>query len=302
MASLDDLPPGWTSIAYLRPSVYYIILGTIWAACLVPLLCVLVIFSTPTSRRQPIFAMNVFVVLIGIIIGIVNLKFKRYTGEMLAPPAKGFDPKIVLAYIGLIIFIPPFVDCILAYRLYVIYPPRSTPRTLTCIIFIPVLLFKVARLTNLVLFIIAFTHALLNPNPITAFQEFQVIWNREAWTKIEWFLGMFDNCWATGWFLWRLWKSHRTGGARDGSDKIMQLFHIALSSFLFPCLFSIGQVISTFLESDFFLGSYLYVCNVYLQIIGLLFATIWAFKGRAERGAGSTYRRFFSPPIPLPFS
>jgi hypothetical protein len=87
---------------------------------------------------------------------------------------------------------------------------------------------------------------------------------------------------------------------RSGGDKLKSLFLLALSTFVFPCMFSIAQIILTFRNHDFFLGgasspsislqpspyfhaAYVFVNNLYIEIIGVLLATIWVSKSRAER-------------------
>lgn len=54
------------------------------------------------------------------------------------------------------------------------------------------------------------------------------------------------------------------------------LFIIALSNFVFPALFSIAQLIVTFRDPDFLVGAYIFMVNIYVSIIGVVFATVWA--------------------------
>ncbi|KAJ7155532.1 hypothetical protein C8R43DRAFT_1000275 [Mycena crocata] len=294
MSSTSSIPPGVTFIALITPSLNLLIIGTVWAAALVPLLLVLLFFSTPDIRRQPIFLMNLFAVIMGIVIGAVNLRI--YVQDILSPPGQGFSPRLLLAYLGMILFLPLFLDCILAFRLYVVYPPRSTSKVQLAIIFIPIAVFKFVRTTNLIIFMVKFAAVLLVPDSKSAVGNFQVLWDHAPWTKIEWILQVFDNCYASGFFLWRLWLGRRTQktsgmvrsttSIRSGGDMLKRLFYLALSSFVFPCMFSIAQIILTFHNRDFFLGAYIFVTNLYIEIIGVLLATIWASKTRSEKTEG----------------
>ncbi|KAJ6519120.1 hypothetical protein C8R45DRAFT_13220 [Mycena sanguinolenta] len=293
------IPPGFTLIELIRPSLYLLIIGSVWAAALVPLLCVLLVFSTPTVRRQPIFLMNLFAVIMGIVIGIVNMDI--YVADILSPPGEGFEPRKLLAYLGMILFLPLFIDCILALRLYVVYPPRNTSRLQLAIIFIPLIVFKIVRTTNLIIFMVKFAHAILTPDATTAVKSFEQLWDHAPWTKIEWIMQVFDNCYASGFFLWKIYLGrkmeqsagivHPTGAAgRSSGDKLKSLFLLALSSFMFPCMFSIAQIILTFRDHDFYIGAYVFVNNLYIEIIGVLLATIWVSKNRSDSSSEGTAR------------
>ncbi|KAJ7621507.1 hypothetical protein DFH06DRAFT_1341135 [Mycena polygramma] len=295
MSSAPALPPGVTLLALIRPSLNLLIIGTVWAAALVPLLCVLLFFSTAQIRRQPIFIMNLFAVVMGIVVGAINLEL--FVSDILSPPGEGFKPRVQLAYLGMILFLPLFIDCILAFRLYVVYPPRTTSRLQLAIIFIPILVLKIARTTNLILFMVKFAAALLVPDTKNAVGYLQILWDHAPWTKIEWILQVFDNCYASGLFLWKIQLGRRkaqaasivnSGSSSSSADKLKSLFFLALSSFMFPCMFSIAQIILTFHNHDFFLGAYVFVNNLYIEIIGVLLATIWASKSRYEGRAGNT--------------
>ncbi|KAF9455881.1 hypothetical protein BDZ94DRAFT_1241932 [Collybia nuda] len=296
MAMIPPPPPGLTYIAVITPSLNLLIIGTVWAAALVPLLVLLFFLSNRGIRRQPIFLMNVFTVTMGIIIGIVNMKI--YVTDILSPHQE-FLTRTLLAYLGMILFLPVFMDCILAFRLYVVYPPRATSKILLAVIFIPIVIFKIVRAANLIVFMVKFGDALLVPDSKNAVIKFQILWDTAPWTKIEWILQVFDNCYASAWFLWKIWIGHRrvkdSGAVNSrvgtwhpgtsnttGSGKLKRLFYFGLSSFVFPCILSIIQVILVFNNHNFFLGAYIFVTNLYVEIIGVLLATIWTAQNRLE--------------------
>ncbi|KAF7330963.1 hypothetical protein MVEN_02436200 [Mycena venus] len=287
---INILPPGWTFIALIEPFLNLLIIGTVFSSALVPLLCVLLLLSTPKVRRQPIFIMNLFAVIAGIFTGAMGLQV--CVKNIVSPPGVGFQPRPLLVFLAFILFLPVFIDCILAYRLYIVYPPRTTPKVQLAIIFTPVIVFKIVRFTNLIIFLAKFTPVLLVPDVLTAATSFQTFWDHAPYNKIEWIIQVFDNCWASGLFLWKVWlgrkKSEAAGmvpsrGSKHSSgDKLKNLFYLALSSFMFPCIFSIAQIILAFHNHDFFIGAYISITNIYVEIFGVLLATIWATKSHSE--------------------
>lgn len=61
---------GWA--AGIRPAVAFLMIGTVFGSMLIPMLISLFYFSTPDSRRTPIFIYVVFTVLLGITLAITN--------------------------------------------------------------------------------------------------------------------------------------------------------------------------------------------------------------------------------------
>lgn len=71
----DYIPPGVAVIIgafakAIRAPINFVLIVTIFAAMLIPILVVLFWFSTPTSRKQPLFVLNVASILMGIGIAI----------------------------------------------------------------------------------------------------------------------------------------------------------------------------------------------------------------------------------------
>ncbi|KAF7303031.1 hypothetical protein MKEN_01266400 [Mycena kentingensis (nom. inval.)] len=258
-----------TLIADIPPSLNLLVIGTVWVSFLLPLLGLLFFFSSPTLRRRPIFLMNLSVVLLGIIIGVLHLKI--YVDDILSPPGT-IAARSLLAYLGMILYLPLFIDAILAYRLYgILYHWSDTTLRVLGTVFGPMVAFKIARFINITLFMARFSAAVLRvvPDQGNAVTEFHRLWDTAPSS-------------ITGLFLWRYgWRNLKLG-AEDSAvqtsgtpDKIKQLFYLALSSFLFPCIFSIVQTIVAFRNHNFFIGAYLFVSNIYLEIIGVVLATIW---------------------------
>jgi hypothetical protein len=79
-----------------------------------------------------------------------------------------------VAYMALVALLPVYVDCILTFRLYAAYPYQSVSRARFLIISFPLAIFKVARITNLILFLIGYS----NPNISDGKAEppLQILW------------------------------------------------------------------------------------------------------------------------------
>jgi hypothetical protein len=58
-ANTNSLPPGMNSIAIISPCLQSLIIGHTFLILLIPLLVALFYYSTPYSRCQPIFILNV---------------------------------------------------------------------------------------------------------------------------------------------------------------------------------------------------------------------------------------------------
>lgn len=65
-AIIDDF-----SVA-IRPSVGFVLIGSIFAGTLIPIILALFYFSTPLTRKKPVFILNVLSLLLGIIVAIWN--------------------------------------------------------------------------------------------------------------------------------------------------------------------------------------------------------------------------------------
>lgn len=58
--------------AAIRPSVGFVLIGSIFAGTLIPIILALFYFSTPITRKKPVFILNVLSLLLGIIVAVWN--------------------------------------------------------------------------------------------------------------------------------------------------------------------------------------------------------------------------------------
>ena len=73
-----------------------------------------------------------------------------------------------------------------------------TANWLLAIIFIPLVLFKILRVTNFIIFMVKYKEAISASPPgpevgLNGVATFQIFWNTSPYAKIEWFMEVFDN-------------------------------------------------------------------------------------------------------------
>ncbi|KAI0351191.1 hypothetical protein OH77DRAFT_1429988 [Trametes cingulata] len=297
-ADFPPPPPGLNYIAAIEPSLNLLLIGTICAAFLVPVAIALFFFSTPVTRRQPIFIMNVLAVLFGLAEGATTI----YT-QTRAILTKPVHPDVDTAYACMTILVPMFAELVLLFRVVAVYPPRVLSWRKVILIYTPIVAVKMARVANEAIFIakwVDLTKHTVNP----------LLTGQEAWSlpyaKVEWFLQFFDTIYTSALFLARLQLSaghKRAVGLSSGatgvrqytfSSRLRTLFWIAVSNFVIPVLLNLAQLIFSFRDSSFLHGTYIFLVNNFVQIIGVLLATIWStgtqwseLESRRAAGRGS---------------
>ncbi|TFY77140.1 hypothetical protein EWM64_g6873 [Hericium alpestre] len=278
--ALPPLPDGLNSIAAIRPSLTLLMIGTVCTSILLPVGVALLLFSTPALRRKPIFIMNVISVCLGITEGL--LSGYDEINAILAPNRR-IDPSTFTAFTCLSFFGPLFVESILLLRLWAVFPPQQISRVLKIIVYVPPVMLKLARLANGILYIVKWQSDVKSlGNPV---QAGQMLWGTQPSVKIEWMLQTVDNLYASSLFIWRLkGKGGVNGAAATSSRKrrssyasrLKALFWISISNFVFPVILNIAQIILVFRDSNFLDGSYVFIVNNYVAIIGVILATVWA--------------------------
>lgn len=262
----------------LNKSLKVIILCSVWLGVSIPLLFALFFFSTNRLRRQPIFIFNVVSICIGITMGLLNIQILV---PSLVEPLVPVDRHSVLAYTFFSASAPILVESILMFRLFAVFPYRQTPKRIFFSIFIPLGLLKAGRLGNLIEFMVTFSGLIRNA---TTTEEMGELSLRHTGPKVEWFLQVVDNSIASVLFLWRLNLNNSlfpTGTAasaqpRSYSSRIRTLFWIAVSNFIFPVIVSITLLVLYFREGDYLKCLMFLISNAYIEIIGVLMATVWS--------------------------
>ncbi|KIK55977.1 hypothetical protein GYMLUDRAFT_87461 [Collybiopsis luxurians FD-317 M1] len=293
MSDILDLPPppppGLNYIAAIRPSLNFILVLTPLGASLVPLIFTLFYFSTPQTRRHPVFILNVLACCSGICEAAINAALET---KQILYPLEPVSKGLLTAVIAFATVSPVVIDSILLFRVIAFYPIETTPkRVLVSILALPVIV-KSGRFIAVVLYLNSFTHTSGRlPNVLLAAES---TWPRNPYIMTEWSLQMVDNLYASSFFLYKLWLIQRptsnTVMIRSKSLllHLRSLFLIALGNFIFPVIMNIASIVLIARDPSFTNGSYVLLSNNYVAILGVVFATIWTRKQNWNRGTNDS--------------
>ncbi|EKM48944.1 uncharacterized protein PHACADRAFT_61475, partial [Phanerochaete carnosa HHB-10118-sp] len=131
------------------PAINYVIIITIFASMLVPVLITLLWFSTPTTRRRPISILNVASILVGI--GVATFGDYIILIEILNPTVQ-MSGSASTAFLVLLLLAPWVAELALFFRLATVFSPRLTLRLKLVAIFAFPVVVKYARLGCLIMF------------------------------------------------------------------------------------------------------------------------------------------------------
>ncbi|KAH9885760.1 hypothetical protein C8Q73DRAFT_669351 [Cubamyces lactineus] len=268
-------PPGLNYIAPIRIAVRDLLIAHSFSILLLSLLIALLYFSTRHSRRQPIFLLNVFTILLALAVGgLIDYQTIQTMIAPLDPTPLSFN--IAIGVLGAVQSI--IIDTILLVRLVSVYPPSYVGRRRFAAILAVPLLLKVARIINLGLFIKALADA--TKDPATANMLIARIWEYAPYLKIEWFAQLFDNSYASGFFLYRLVlhnkESSRVMSRKTSEYTIRTLVWVAATNFVVPVLFSLAQIVVVYRGIDVLIVNDIVLVNTSVAVIGVVFATVWA--------------------------
>ncbi|KAH8818819.1 hypothetical protein DL96DRAFT_372252 [Flagelloscypha sp. PMI_526] len=304
--SLSSPSPGYVSLATIQPLVYFLLLSAVWPSMLVAMFFLMFHLSTPQIRRTPLFIMNVVAVVLGVVTGFTQV---NRTTLMVLYPTASIDVISQRFPTSVSVVLPIYIDCILAVRLSIVYPRSMTSSLQLAIIFIPETALKILRTISATYYLVRyFQHLDHDPSLSNAFASLMY---ETPCMQIEWIAGLVDNCWSSVWFLWRLRHDvmkpssvsdlgATNGTARKISGQLQKLFYLGLSSFVFPCILNIVSVIISY-KASIFLNSFAYVfmANFYIQIVGVLLATIWVSKERSAQLSDSACPASLTPSLPF---
>ncbi|KAG1747107.1 uncharacterized protein EDB91DRAFT_68536 [Suillus paluster] len=272
-------PPGTNYLATIQSSIPFLLTGTVLSSLLIPILIALLVFSTPDTRRHPNFVLNVLGILLGLAEGAVNIYLMVHT--MLSPTVPETTAALT-SMPALTFFGPLVVESTLVIRLAAVYPRRSTPKVKFWSILLTTISLKTIRSVNVFIFLHRYVIAISGAgNPISAGDSLWGSWQ----TKLEWILQAVDNAFVSFMFLRRLPRntSDSEGAVRSKAlaTRLRGLFLIALSNFVFPVILNLIQLGLVFgSKASFFQTSLVYMVNNYVNIIGVVFATIWSIGSR----------------------
>ncbi|KAH0836877.1 hypothetical protein J3R83DRAFT_8672 [Lanmaoa asiatica] len=278
-------PPAPDLNAIIHPSLNSIVIGHTFLTLLLPLVIALFYFSTPQSRRRPIFILNVVAIIFAFVGGVMIDATQIHSLLSLQNP---WPPSVNIA-IGIIgVFQSILVDLILLLRLISVHPLNHVGLTRFALLTSLPILLKIARVVNMIIFIKVLADAARGPlGP----ENFLIVWATTPYLKIEWSLQMVDNAYASLAFLWTIRDRGSSLGVTSNihphrvtfAQRMRTLSRIALSNFLVPSLFSIAQLVVVYHNVDPLVVNEIVFVNTMLAVYGVVFATVWSGNvGRNE--------------------
>ncbi|THU89960.1 hypothetical protein K435DRAFT_676840 [Dendrothele bispora CBS 962.96] len=183
----------------IQPAFSFILISAVFSAILIPLLLMLFVLSTPHSRRQPIFVLNIFTITLGITVGILS---NHLTMSSMLSPFEGINPTEDLVYNILYIWLPWITEAILILRVIIVYSPVYSSRLKIAQILAFSIIVKAARAAISIDFLVKWhknTSSSGNVNQFSTTNELST-WN----AKTTWILELVDNLYISCLFLWRL--------------------------------------------------------------------------------------------------
>lgn len=189
MSEIPPPPPaGMNYIAAIQISLTFIMLVTPLGAILIPIIVMLFVFSTPTSRSQWVFQLNVLACCLGIAEAIINAVLEV---RVMLDPLTSQPQSIFTAVTTLAVLSPLLVDSVLLTRVLAFYPaPTSGHLDRLKVIAFP-LLVKCGRFITVVLYLNAQSEWTKNLGNVTLVG--QATWYRNPYLTTEWTLQVIDN-------------------------------------------------------------------------------------------------------------
>lgn len=207
----DSIPPQVAVIieafaGAIRPAINYVLIVTVFASMLVPILITLLWFSTPATRRQPIFILNVASILVGI--GIAA--FGDYSVVSGSPcssaiqmlihmqlfgilnPTVQINGSTSAAFIVLLLLAPWVAELVLDFRLAIVFPPRRTPPLKLAAIFAIPVVVKCARLGCMIAFWRVFFREVTQYSSVLMESE-NIGWRKFPYVRAAFLLQLLDN-------------------------------------------------------------------------------------------------------------
>ncbi|KIK55978.1 hypothetical protein GYMLUDRAFT_62263 [Collybiopsis luxurians FD-317 M1] len=265
-------------------------------ASLVPLVFTLFYFSTPHTRRHPVFILNILACCSGICEAALNATLET---KQILYPLEPVSEGLLTAVIAFAIVSPVVIDSILLFRVIAFYPIKTTPRRLLISILALPVIVKSGRFVTIVLYLNDFcrTSGRL-PSVLLAAES---TWFKNSYFMAEWSLQMVDNIYASAFFSYKLWLYQRPESSTDmirNNSLLMHvrsLFLIALGNFIFPVIMNIACLVLIAQDPSFITGAYVLITNNYVAILGVVFATIWTRKQNWNRGTNNSESSTFDP-------
>jgi len=273
-------------VKYAKPYYTTLIVTCIWSAMLVPLFVVLIFFSNHELRRKPVFIANVFAISIGVAFaGVLLSPTVSILRNPLAPPNVPVFMTTIVAFFALG---PILVESVLLVRLWAVYPFKSTPRKVFFAVYTPIALIKIGRVTNAIIYVVGLSKRMKDGEDV--FVLLERTWATFPNFKVGWVLQVVDITAVSALFLVKLNRGRalRTVAGAQLASTLDSLFWIAAYNFVIPVMLNIAELIVIWVTSDLIRIVPISIVNLYHDIIGVLFATVWAAGTRWQDANKST--------------
>lgn len=182
-------PPGLNYIVAIRPPLIFILILTPLGAILVPLTITLFFFSTPQSRRHPVFILNILACCSGIIEAAL---YNAVQIKLILFPVQPISKTLLTSAVACSILGTLFTESILLFRILAFYPISLTSRRRLLAIFAVPIVVKLGRFIAIGMYLYEFTH---NGNnfSILIMSVAQSAWPKSGPIIVAWSLQIIDN-------------------------------------------------------------------------------------------------------------
>ncbi|KAJ3897141.1 hypothetical protein F5879DRAFT_1006264 [Lentinula edodes] len=236
-------------------------------------------------RRKPLFITNTIALLFAIALAFTNIFILL---RSVRQPTVALDRPSTLAFVFVMMMVEIFIDSILFFRVFIILPPARISRRMAMLLYVPLVAFKSGRIINAIIFMVLFTK---QTRSLTVSAQYAAITLQRPEPKIGWLLQIADNLLCSSIFLAKLHQvrsmSLRVGGD-DGQASFAQrvgvLFWIALSNFVFPAMVTTVLLILNFVDNNYSHYFLVFICNIFVETYGVIFATMWTSISKQESG------------------
>ncbi|KAF8507820.1 hypothetical protein JB92DRAFT_674988 [Gautieria morchelliformis] len=190
----------------------------------------------------------------GMVEGVLNTTVQSI---IILHPGHPVDDSLFLSSIGLALYTPIIVDCILILRLSAVYPASVTPRTYRIPILAVPQLCTIARVICVSSFVRQWAIAGLQSSALM----------------------LFENFYCSTLFLSHL-RGHKVFSSRmyrqqSIAARLRAVFYIATSNFCIPAFLGIFQLTFVLHDRDAMHSAMVLTVNNYISIIGIVFCTLW---------------------------
>ncbi|KIJ35697.1 hypothetical protein M422DRAFT_77308, partial [Sphaerobolus stellatus SS14] len=270
----------FNAISTIETAYTVVLVSLPLAAVLVPLFLLIIFLSDASSRRTFLFYLNVAIVLLGIVQGILSTTV--YSTIILRPEAPVSD-LLFLTFVGVVLYTPILVDCILILRLSAVYPSSLTRPLVRIAILLPPILSTAARIACVTF--VLHEWSVLSSRGATAEVASRIVWPNNPFIIADWVIQLFENAYSSALFVYRL-RARKAFSSRmyreraceaslkSFATRLRAVFYIAVCNWVFPTLLSIMQLFYILHDPSLRLGGILILVNNSVSIVGVVFCTI----------------------------